>query len=135
MGIDPRPADAQYPEDFSPPAPCSFLRVGQTFTGQQRAAHSSYTQRSMHSSHQQERWGVTIRIQVGVVWQIHCGHAFVDMHNTMCIRICMDTCMHGYTQGYDRTRGYLCGTMTASEVPLSLSKEPIVTFWEGGRAV
>lgn len=47
--------DTRYPEDFSAPVPCSFLRVGQTFTGQQRAAHTSSSQ---------EQWGVTVRIQV-----------------------------------------------------------------------
>lgn len=56
--LDPTTTDSdepQYAEDFRCPAPCSFLRVGQTFAGQQRAAHQSFAQ---------EQWGVTVRIQV-----------------------------------------------------------------------
>lgn len=41
----------------------------------------------------------------------------------MCVQIATQ-------QGYDAARGYLCGTMTASDVPMS--NDPIVTFWEGG---
>lgn len=47
--------EQQFEEDFRCPAPCSFLRVGQTFSGLQRAAHSAGSQ---------EQWGVSVRIQV-----------------------------------------------------------------------
>lgn len=55
--LDPANTDSDephYAEDFRSPAPCSFLRVGQTFSGQQRAAHTSFSQ---------EQWSVSVRIQ------------------------------------------------------------------------
>lgn len=51
----------------------------------------------------------------------------IDRQHTYATHIC--DC-HYSLQGFDPARGYLCGIMTASDVPLS--SEPIVTFWEGG---
>ena len=67
---------------------CSFLRVGQSFSGSQRV---------FRATSKDEDWGVTVRIEE-----------------------------------LDLARGFVCGSMCASNVPAAAT--PIVTHWEGCEA-